>query len=101
MATLHSTETSYQGQQLLHELPSQQILEEHASQLSSEDLVDRPSVESDDFDSEDLDLDDLDDLEDELNDHDSWDNATGGICINICTSFHLSSSSLIRSASTS
>lgn len=91
MATLQSTKAPYHERRLSYEQPSQQILEVPSSQWSSEDLVDRISVEGGDFDSEELDLDDRDDLDDldgldsldnlenELNDHDGWDNATGGI----------------------
>jgi hypothetical protein len=79
MATLRPAEAPSQEPQL--EQPSQQILEEDISRPSQEDLEERLGDEDDDFDSDDFDLYDLDeqdDLENELNDHDSWDNATGG-----------------------
>ncbi|KAK3806332.1 MAG: atypical/RIO/RIO1 protein kinase [Benniella sp.] len=78
MATLQPAEAPSQEPQL--EQPSQRILEEDISRSSQEDLEERLGDEDDDFDSDDFDLYDLDeqdDLENELNDHDSWDNATG------------------------
>ncbi|KAF9364576.1 Serine/threonine-protein kinase RIO1 [Mortierella sp. NVP85] len=78
MATPQPAEAPSQEPQL--EQPSQQILEGDISRSSQEDLEERLGDEDDDFDSDDFDLYDLDeqdDLENELNDHDSWDNATG------------------------